>query len=783
MKLLKRPLALACVAFVLCSVIGFLYPMASAPSAVAFAVVSAVLLILYFVFKKGCGQVLFACFFCALFSCAAFFSSYMHFGKSLSLISGYYSREVVITGCITEVEHTTVYSGLYGIRTLKVDGDELEIKLRLESNSPTFSRGDVISFCGVIRPFEDDVNGYAEKLISMADGYIAACEQTGEEYKKYYSNDSSFVSVFESMREWSVKRFASILKPQAASLYSAVFAGDRSEITDGDMLSVRRCGVSHLLAVSGMHFSVIMALVLSFLSALGIPIKPRYALLSAVALIYMAFTGFSPSVVRSGIMLFVTYLGAFVGKNKDMFTSLMLTVTVMIAASPYLILNASFLLSSSATLGIILLSPAIDELFAHGHKRMLSDILRDAELSLPRRILKYMRAVLTEYVRSIPVSLASAVAVSVFAVAFSLPFSLLFFKSISLASVPAGIILSPLVSLILTTAPFILIFGGISAVGYVFSFAGDAFFLVTHFFSDIDGVYMNIGYPVTEVLIAVFFALISVCVLFMKKRKLIIPLVACFLAAVVTGSLISENFEFSGVDMTYKSTTESDALCVRADNGIVIADMGSDSRSDVKAALSSASALKHNEISAYVFTTFKAKSVTVASYLFSNCKLGTVYFPRYASRQSAVAVEAAAKEAESAGVSVGYFYFGEDFYVDGCRLNVSELEYLSRSAKPMFSVRIDRRDESVLWCSRSYFDGEKSGQVYKDSYDVIVFGSYGPKVKDGCKAVTDRLFAELFIVSEEEIYSSFDKTQRERIFALGAELVGEQTYRYSSRIK
>lgn len=781
MKLLKRPLALSCAAFVICSVIGYFHSALSAYLALAFALISAVLLALCFIFKKECGRVLFTCFFCALFSCSSFFVSYMHFQRNLSVISEYYGREVTIYGYVTEVEYTAVYGGLYSVRTMAVDGTELDMKMILETDAATLSKGEIISAAVVIRPFEDNVNGYSEKLNYMSDGYIAKCESTGEGYKSYGHRDESFLSVFDNAREFVTRRFKATLSARGASLYSAVFAGDGSDISDVDMLSVRRSGTSHLLAVSGMHFSVIMAVILSILTSLGIPIKARNILLSIIALTYMAFTGFSPSVTRSGIMLFVTYLGSFSGKIKDMFTSLMLTVTVMLAISPYLILNASFLLSSSATLGIILLLPALSELFERRHKRMLSDILRDDELSLSKRMFKYIGAASIEFIRGIPSSMITAVTVSIFALAFSLPFSLLFFESISLVSIPCGIILTPVVTFVLISAPFVLIFGGIPALGYALSFAGDAFFYITRLFSDIDGVYLNIGYTATKVIIFVFFAVIAITVLFVKKRKILIPIVSMFLIAVISCSYISEAVEFSSVDITYKATTDSDAICVRADNGLVIADMGSDSRSDIKAAVASASSLKENDVSAYVFTTVKSKSVSLVSYLVSNCKVDTVYFPIYASRHSAVLVEAAAEAASNAGVRVGYFSFGDGFYVDGCFMCVNELEYLSRSTKPIYSVRIERRDKSIIWCSRSYFEGEKSEGVYTERCDAFIFGNYGPKVKDSCTADIKRILAERFIISEDDILASFDQNSKDILYGVGLECVGEQVYRYSLR--
>ncbi len=766
MKLVRRPLALACIFFVICAVAGYLAMSLGASLAVASGALASLVLIFYLIVNNRAKRAAFVCFLCALFSFLAFLSSYLYFGVKSSAAEEYYGREVTLEAVVTEAVYSRSYGGLYHIKTEKLDGEKISANLVLETEGARLSVNDTFTMKVILEPFSENINGYAEKMIKTGEGYICACVQSGEDFTVTGKREKNLISFIFDAREWTGKRFSDILDSRAAGLFTAAFAGDDSYVSDFDMQALRRSGTTHILAVSGTHFTVIMGAILLFLKLFGFPLIIRNILLCTVAVAYTAFTGFSPSVVRSAVMLLFTYLGSSVGKVRDLPTSLFLTMALMIGCAPYLVINAAFWLSSVATLGIILCIDVFSETFGFEHKVRLTDILRDGSIPVFRRILRFSGAVLKNWIKGLPMLILADVIVSLFAAAVAIPVSLIFFGNVSLVAIISGLIMSPVASVIIVAAPFVLILGEIPFVASVCRAASEFFYGTAHFFSDIDGVYINVDYTAVKIIVLLFIAVTLAVVLFSKTQKPLIAVCAVFVVAVVVGANISEAVIYNGFDAAYNSESDADSLCVRGNRGLVIADMGSASRSDIKAAISAASDLRENTVSAYVITDVKKKHVSLVRYLCSNYRVDTLYMPNYAAEDKAVLVAATQREALEFGVEVRLFNFGEEFTADGTCVQISELEYISRSSIPLYAVSIGSQNGRVSWVSKSYFERENTDFAYNLQSGVLIFGTYGARVKEENGADLDKLAADRFIIPTEEIYSSFssealDKMKRQ----------------------
>ena len=586
------------------------------------------------------------------------------------------------------------------------------------------------------------------------------------------------MDAFKAVNEKVTDRFSQYLTDRGAAFLSGVVAGDRSYISDYDMLSLRRSGTSHLLAVSGMHFSVLMGMLLVMLSVIGIPVRPRYLLLMLMALSYAAFTGFSPSVVRSGIMLFVTFLGHIIGKNRDSLTSLSFAMALMVAFRPYYVLSASFWLSSSATLGIVLLGPFVSDLILHRHRLRLTDILRDDTYTVPLRIVLFVLKATKEFLLSIPYALVSMITVGIAAAVFSLPFSLLFFGSASYTAIPCGILLSPVVSLAIVTAPFVLALCGIPVVADFSSCLGELFFTITQYFSHINGVYPNVSYTAVVCLVFAFVVAVVICLIASNSKKPLAIVSVLFLAGVFVCAGISERYEFRDPCAVYSAT---DSIAIRGDSGLVVVDMGSDSIADLSRIMSSVSSLKQNETSSYVFSHLSSKHEKLVRYLVTNCSVDTLYFPDYASVHMRIRADAGERVAREYGVVVKYFRYTETLETDGVCVLVGALEYLDRSKRPIYSVSVERDGGSILWLSSAYFEGTKDRGELDRFYDFVILGSYGPKPK---AEYSDRLLDiknSAYVVGSEKLLEWLSERAREEIDASESYISGGDVWRLRMR--
>ena len=152
---------------------------------------------------------------------------------------------------------------------------------------------------------------------------------------------------------------AAYMPADLAAVSSAIVTGDQSEIPDEIRDSFRKSGVSHLFAVSGMHLTIWTGLLFAILQK-----RSRNRLLPNLLVLlfiwgYAAFTGFSPSVIRAGIMLSLICIGFVLRKHADPLNALGVSALLLLLWNPWLAGNISFLLSFTATFAIVGIFPLL----------------------------------------------------------------------------------------------------------------------------------------------------------------------------------------------------------------------------------------------------------------------------------------------------------------------------------------------------------------------------------------------------------------------------------------
>lgn len=112
--------------------------------------------------------------------------------------------------------------------------------------------------------------------------------------------------------------------------------------------------ISHILAISGMHVTYIT---LSTQYILNILIGKRKGKIGTVLMliIYMFITGFSPSVVRAGIMGIISLMAFICCRKNDTWNNMSLSFLILLIYNPFLIKSLSVLLSFAGTMGILIL--------------------------------------------------------------------------------------------------------------------------------------------------------------------------------------------------------------------------------------------------------------------------------------------------------------------------------------------------------------------------------------------------------------------------------------------
>jgi competence protein ComEC len=122
-----------------------------------------------------------------------------------------------------------------------------------------------------------------------------------------------------------------------------------NEKTDLPRESYAEIGLSHLLSISGLHFSIISLLLLLFLLCFPIPPFGKFSLSQLFMYLYLFFIGFPIPAVRAYIMVTLFSLSFLVKRKSDPFYALMTAGFLLILLSPHTVLSISFWFSFMCT--------------------------------------------------------------------------------------------------------------------------------------------------------------------------------------------------------------------------------------------------------------------------------------------------------------------------------------------------------------------------------------------------------------------------------------------------
>lgn len=145
-----------------------------------------------------------------------------------------------------------------------------------------------------------------------------------------------------------------MLYPSSQSGYmKGLVLGIREDLDPEQFQQFSRLGLTHILAISGLHVAVFMYALGGLLRFARMTRERSLLLLMLAVPLYVLLSGASPSVVRAGIMAMLGLLAARLGKLKDGLHILAAAAVAMLVIDPYFLENISFQLSFIVTAGLI----------------------------------------------------------------------------------------------------------------------------------------------------------------------------------------------------------------------------------------------------------------------------------------------------------------------------------------------------------------------------------------------------------------------------------------------
>lgn len=378
-----------------------------------------------------------------------------YYFKPLSLMYGETKRYVCARVCEKpEYKYERYY---YTLETITIDGEE--VKAGIVLSCPLFIDADIGDIISTDMTLENTDNSY---YISDGINFTAKAETNfGVEVERLQG--FSLYKLSSQIRESIGSIFDRGLPEENAEFFKALVLGDKSQMSDYTVESFRKSGVSHFIVVSGLHMTVVG---MFFLFVLRKLLKNKFLYVfgsCAVIILYMGITGFSPSVVRAGVMFIVYVLGMLFNRKPDSFSSLGLAALILTFANPYAGGDVGLLLSVTATLGILLWNKRINGFL----KGRWFEVIKDNKFTGP-----FAGGVLS----CVSVSLSATIGV--------LPLQVWFFQEISLVGIVTNLLIVPLSSPLIICALLFAGFSALSGLLWLFAFPAGAFGFLSRLLSD-----------------------------------------------------------------------------------------------------------------------------------------------------------------------------------------------------------------------------------------------------------------------------------------------------------
>lgn len=221
-------------------------------------------------------------------------------------------------------------------------------RLRLQlPPGATVTKGAVYAVQGQMRPSSD---GYAESDIRQGIEGVLVPVKTG--WKEIKPGPPFFARAEEL--SLSFHRYLERFPTTEAALMEALVTGNDGYLDDSAQIILKKGGVLHLVAASGMQVQFFAVAVALLLRLIPIPRWMQVVILLVVLAFYAALAGLGVSILRAVVMASIEALSPYFRRTYDSLSSLSFSAIILLIANPYWAMSPGFYLSFGGMLAIIM---------------------------------------------------------------------------------------------------------------------------------------------------------------------------------------------------------------------------------------------------------------------------------------------------------------------------------------------------------------------------------------------------------------------------------------------
>lgn len=173
------------------------------------------------------------------------------------------------------------------------------------------------------------------------------------------------------LRDWVGERMSTYLDEDTTAIAQSLVIGEKEGLTTEVQEVFSAVGISHLLAISGLHISILIGALTALLSFVNVKVKR--ILLIAIMLAYIVFTGGAASVIRASLMGILLIGSKMFDREYDTLSSLSAIFILLLLINPTYLFQLGCILSFASVFAIICLAPTFIKLFSKWFPKKMAD--------------------------------------------------------------------------------------------------------------------------------------------------------------------------------------------------------------------------------------------------------------------------------------------------------------------------------------------------------------------------------------------------------------------------